>query len=223
MASFLWLLLIIPPFHLHKSQSLISSQLDLHNLEDILDSHPVFPKWLTNREDFQLYFHEWGSKDIGPQDDYMIEHACQLNGHERKPADIQILVKWMKRNKILQHVRQNRLMEVCRNLELLECPSGTRVISQGEPGDAFYLVVSGKLNVLLDGMVVNTLKSGHSFGEKALENDAPRSASIITITPSKLLVLRAYDYKSMVASAQAKTNEEMVISRWRYFINFQSI
>jgi len=139
---------------------LIENQYDLNNISEILDSHPVFPKWLISRSDFQSYFYEWSSNDNGAQNDFMIERICKMTGDERKTTDLQTLVKWMKGNKILQHVKQNRLLDVCRNLQMLECPSGTRVITQGEPGDAFYIVLSGSLKILVDGILVNTLHSG---------------------------------------------------------------
>ena len=59
---------------------------------------------------------------------------------------------------------------------MLICPANTAVICQGEPGDAFYVVFEGELDILVDAMVVNSVAPGGSFGEKALENDAPRSA-----------------------------------------------
>ena len=144
-----------------KLATLIENQIGLHDISEILDSHPIFPKWLISRSDFQSFFFEWSNANVsGGQNDFMIERICKMNGEERKPADLQTLIKWMKGHKILQHVKQNRLLDVCRNLQMLECPAGTRVITQGEPGDAFYIVVSGTLKILVDGMHVNTVHSG---------------------------------------------------------------
>ena len=51
---------------------------------------------------------------------------------------------------------------------------------------------------------VGSMGSGMSFGEKALENNMPRAATVTTTTPAKLLILRASEYKNLVASAQVR-------------------
>jgi CRP-like cAMP-binding protein len=45
-------------------------------------------------------------------------------------------------------------------LKLLEIPKGTHIVTQGERGDAFYIVFSGTLKVSIDGVIVNTLTTG---------------------------------------------------------------
>jgi len=90
--------------------------------------------------------------------------------------ELQAIMKWLHYYKILKHVKENRLIEVSKSLTLLECPASSIVISQGGPGDAFYIVLEGQLDITVDFVVVNSLGPGTSFGEKALENDAPRSA-----------------------------------------------
>jgi MFS family permease len=52
------------------------------------------------------------------------------------------------------------------------------VFEQGDPGDRFYVVESGRAEVLRGGRLVNTLGPGESFGEIALLRDEPRTATI---------------------------------------------
>ena len=128
-------------------------------------------------------------------------------------------------------------MDVAKSLRLFNCPASCEVVKQGEPGDAFYIVLEGQFNILVNNIVVMSIGSGSSFGEKALENDAPRAAydhiyiflislfqrylfsctydqfycnrTVISIVPGKLMVLSSFDYKSMAAYAQAKINSNM--------------
>jgi len=67
-------------------------------------------------------------------------------------------------------------MDVGKSLRLFNCPASCEVVKQGEPGDAFYIVLEGQFNILVNDIVVMSIGSGSSFGEKALENDAPRAA-----------------------------------------------
>jgi hypothetical protein len=68
-----------------------------------------------------------------------------------------------------------------RGFTRLEIPEGELVISQGEAGDHFYIVVSGRYEASLSqlsGEVVAEYGGADSFGELALLYNAPRAATI---------------------------------------------
>ncbi|MFN2520576.1 MAG: cyclic nucleotide-binding domain-containing protein [Candidatus Limnocylindria bacterium] len=65
--------------------------------------------------------------------------------------------------------------------------AGDVVMTAGEPGDRFYLVRHGELEVLSpDGVVIGTLKEGDGFGELALLDSRPRSATVRATTSAEL-------------------------------------
>ena len=115
---------------------------------------------------------------------------------------MQAMTKWLKHYHILESLTTVQLVEICRNLRLFECPMGTKVIVQGTPGDSFYIVLGGSLDVYINSINVNNMVIGSSFGEKALENDAPRSATVIASCPCLLMVLLASEYKRLAFAAQ---------------------
>lgn len=81
-------------------------------------------------------------------------------------------------------------------------PAGTRVITQGEPGDAFYLAASGSLVVEVDGVPrPGTLGPGDGFGEIALLRRSPRTATVIACADVDLLVLDAASFLAAVTSS----------------------
>ena len=71
-----------------------------------------------------------------------------------------MLSKWLRLNKILVNLSQSRLLDVCKHFHLIDCPAGEEVIKQHEIGDSFYIVLSGLLNVTIDGKIVNVMMSG---------------------------------------------------------------
>jgi anion transporter len=73
----------------------------------------------------------------------------------------------------------------------LELPAGQTVFSQGDPGDALYVVVSGAVEVRGDrgGQRVAVLGPGDCVGEMALVTGDPRSATVVTLSDVRLLRL----------------------------------
>ena len=63
-----------------------------------------------------------------------------------------------------------------------EVPAGKAVITEGEPGDRFFLIESGTVAISKEGVEVNRLGSGGYFGETALLRDVPRTATVRAAT-----------------------------------------
>ena len=193
---------------------------NVNSIEALLSDHPIFPQWLVARNDFQQLFIELNSENGCPSN-YLVECTCRTPPESRSVGDLSIVAKWLKINKILESVKTNHLIDCAKNLNLLEVPAKVCVVTQGDPGDAFYVVLEGTLDVIIDNTVVNKMVSGTAFGEKALENDAPRSASVRTNGDCKLLVLLASDYKHLVSNAQQRRLYEVADFLFKHSICFQ--
>ena len=62
---------------------------------------------------------------------------------------------------------------------------GKTVVIEGEPGERFYVVLSGMLEVTQAGRGTRTLlRPGDYFGEVSLAMDVPRTASVRAVTPA---------------------------------------
>lgn len=85
---------------------------------------------------------------------------------------------------------------------------GQFVIRQGEPGDKLYLIARGQVEVLVhdeegSSRRIDTMQDGDHFGEMALLSDAPRNATICTLTGSLFLTLPKKEFLELVQSMPA--------------------
>lgn len=78
-------------------------------------------------------------------------------------------------------------------------PKGSVIVFEDDPGDALYLVAAGQVKVVLiaeDGreVILSVLGEGSFFGEMAVIDEEPRSAHVIAMEDSNLLVIRREDF-----------------------------
>lgn len=72
-----------------------------------------------------------------------------------------------------------------------EFKQGETIFSQGDVGDVMYVVQEGTVDIVRDGVSIDTVQMGQVFGEIALLKKAPRSASAIAKTDCKLVPVDA--------------------------------
>lgn len=82
------------------------------------------------------------------------------------------------------------LETVARELEPVSVARGTTVFHEGDPGDRYYTISTGSLDIIRRGVVVNTISRGEGFGEIALIRDVPRSATVSVTSDARLYALR---------------------------------
>lgn len=87
-------------------------------------------------------------------------------------------------------------------------PKGSVILFEDDPGDALFIVRTGRVKVVLvaeDGreVILGLLGVGEHFGELALIDDQPRSAHVIAMEESTLLVLRRDDFRRRVEANPA--------------------
>jgi CRP/FNR family transcriptional regulator, cyclic AMP receptor protein len=98
-----------------------------------------------------------------------------------------------------------RFAEVTREKQY---PKGSVILFEDDPGDSLFIVRSGRVKVVLvaeDGreVILGVLGVGEHFGELSLIDDQPRSAHVIAMEESSLLVLRRDDFRHRVEATPA--------------------
>jgi CRP-like cAMP-binding protein len=82
---------------------------------------------------------------------------------------------------------------------------GEVIFHVGDPGDALFVIVSGEIKISLpsetgDEAILATLRSGDVFGELALLDGAPRSASATALAPTETVVLPRDRFREVIAT-----------------------
>lgn len=101
---------------------------------------------------------------------------------------------------------------LARSAEHSQARAGETVVKQGEPGERFYVVAGGELDVSVDGRAVRMLGQGDYFGEIALLRDLPRTATVQARNEATLLVLDRSDFLTAVTGyAPSLSSAEAVV------------
>jgi voltage-gated potassium channel len=91
------------------------------------------------------------------------------------------------------------LSEIVSKLRVRHYPARIVVVRRDEPGDSMFFISEGEVEVRLPHGPV-TLQQGGFFGEMALLDRLPRSATVVTTQPATLLVLYASDFYEIAAN-----------------------
>ena len=87
-------------------------------------------------------------------------------------------------------------------------PKNSVILFEDDPGDALYVVAAGQVKVVLIGedgreVILSVMGEGEFFGEMALIDDEPRSAHVIAMEDSTLVVLRREDFQPIMEQTPA--------------------
>lgn len=100
-------------------------------------------------------------------------------------------------------LRPETLEELARVFRWFRLDRGEQLFTQGDPGDAIYVLVSGRLQARLETpgggfRVVGEIVPGETVGEMALVSNEPRSATVVAVRGSVLQVCARADFEALI-------------------------
>ncbi|MBI4511592.1 MAG: cyclic nucleotide-binding domain-containing protein [Deltaproteobacteria bacterium] len=95
----------------------------------------------------------------------------------------------LRRTPLFQDLPGDALVPLAEAMTEVSASPGHDIVRQGEPGDALYVLLTGNARILQDERQVGRVESGTSFGELALIDGGPRSATVRAAEPCQLLRL----------------------------------
>jgi len=113
----------------------------------------------------------------------------------------------MARDAYLEHLAKVRLFSSCSDKDLqkiakasdeVAIDAGRVLVEQGTTGRECYVILEGSASVERNGVRVTTLGPGDPFGELALLDGGPRTATVTAETPMKVLVLGQREFAGVL-------------------------
>lgn len=125
----------------------------------------------------------------------------------------------MARDSKLDHLGQVRLFSACNKKELgligkasdeVSVPAGKEIVTEGNTGHEFFLILSGQAAVKRGNRKVATLSAGDYFGELALLSKGERNATVVAETDMELLVLGQREFSGVLDEVPGMAHKLLV-------------
>ncbi|OWZ23065.1 Voltage-gated Ion Channel [Phytophthora megakarya] len=201
-------------FMLSKSQSnqTVLAQARINQLRHLLTFHRV-PESLQVEAVEYLKRHY---TDAESNDREVVKMLCPSI---TKDIQVELLKDMVGRIPLFRRCNQQFIVALTSLLEMTSFPAHVMLFETGDKGDYMYLVNSGVLHILVNGVKVRELRQGSFFGEVSVFSKRPRSAAVMTTSYCTLYrlsrfhterVLEGYpDYASIItATIDEMLNEQ---------------
>ena len=106
---------------------------------------------------------------------------------------------------IFASLSERQLRGLAKSTKVVAYPANAPIVRMGEPGIAFYIILSGAAEVRQGSRVLAHLSPGQFFGEMTLLDEQPRSADVVTQQPTECAVLSRWEFWGF-----AKTEPEVL-------------
>ncbi len=93
---------------------------------------------------------------------------------------------------------KKELQTIAKTIREIDHPAGTVIATEGEPGAGLFVIEKGQAEVTIGGKRVNKLKKGDFFGEMALLDGGPRTATVTATTDIELWALTEWVFRGLL-------------------------
>ena len=113
-----------------------------------------------------------------------------LRGNEKIDA--------IRRAPLFADCSQKELEQIAQIADEIDLDEGKELTRLGQSGREFFVLLEGEADVSQDGRVINKLRPGDFFGEIALVEDVPRTATVTATTPVRTLVITDRAFRQLL-------------------------
>lgn len=109
----------------------------------------------------------------------------------------------LKRVTLFSGCSKKELGEIARITDEIDLPAGKELITQGEPGRQFFVILEGHVDVIQGGRKLPKRGGSEFFGEISLVSGSPCTATVKTTTSSRALVITAPHFRDLLDRSPA--------------------
>lgn len=113
-------------------------------------------------------------------------------------AEAQSRMEALKKIPLFRHLTYKEQTAVLSTASTRTFPAGREIVTEGQPGDELFLVIRGRVTVEKGGVGIAELRAGGHFGEMGLIDNAPRSATVRAIDPTRTMVISRGDLMGLM-------------------------
>ena len=147
---------------------------------------------------------DWELQELA--EDYLLQYIPDATGLTSRLASARSaredILPLVRSAAIFMSLTEEEILEISQLSRFQRYNRGDLIIRQGEPGDAFYLIRLGKVEIVYRDAagehILNQLARGDYFGESALLTGDLRNASVRALLPAELLVLKREDFDRLL-------------------------
>ncbi|MGE0790656.1 MAG: Stp1/IreP family PP2C-type Ser/Thr phosphatase [Sandaracinaceae bacterium] len=125
------------------------------------------------------------------------------SGVDRLAREVNLKMEVLHKMPLFRHLTYQELVRVLNITEVKQYDTDNAVVEEGDEGDKLFIVLTGSVRVHSGEAIFTHLGPGQHFGEMALVDKAPRSASVSAAAPSKLLAIRRRDFFDIIRKDHA--------------------
>ena len=104
----------------------------------------------------------------------------------------------LKRVPLFADCSRRELEQIAQLADEIDLREGKELTHLGGAGREFFVLLEGEADVSQDGRSINTLGAGDFFGEIALVEDVPRTATVTATTPVRVLVITDRAFRQLL-------------------------
>ena len=124
-------------------------------------------------------------------------------------AETMQICEYLRGSKLFEHMSPHEVSNVAEKMIKQRLPAGSTIVTQGEDGDAFYLIGEGTVDVLVDGAKIAHLTAGDFFGEASLISGEARNATVVS-TGEVVLYRLGKDYFKTALESNETFKEQLL-------------
>lgn len=114
-------------------------------------------------------------------------------------------VEALSRVPLFAHCSRKELEFLSSRTDEVDVKAGHALTTQGSPTDSFYVLLEGEASVDVSGNPRPSLRQGDFFGEIGMLDRGPATASVVTSTPARLMIMSHAQFRDAI-----KSNDELL-------------